>query len=278
MPATHESHVGGARLDGRVALVTGANHGIGAAVARRLAGMGAGVLITYLRGTNRMGGQEPPEYRRPRDGHADQLVDAIVAGGGRAVAVEADLSDPATVPMLFDRAEADLGPVDVLVNNASGWAADTFAPSDAHGAGSPLPVTAETVDRVTVVDMRAAGLAIAEFARRLRARHGTWGRIVGLTSDGRQGFPGQVTYGAAKAAQESYTRSAAIELAGLGVTANMVHPPITDTGWITDDVRAMVVDDPRFTHVATPEQVADVVAWLCTDAAFLVSGNVVSLR
>jgi 3-oxoacyl-[acyl-carrier protein] reductase len=119
---------------------------------------------------------------------------------------------------------------------------------------------------------------IAEFGRRHAARGGTWGRIVGLTFGGGLGFPGEVSYGAAKAAQENYTMSAAAELAPYGVTANMVHPPVTDTGWVTDAVRESVAASTGHVHVAAPQEVADVIAWLASDAAALVTGNVLRLR
>jgi 3-oxoacyl-[acyl-carrier protein] reductase len=123
-----------------------------------------------------------------------------------------------------------------------------------------------------------AALMIAEFARRHIARGAGWGRIIGLTSGGRLGFPGEVSYGAAKAAQENYTMSAAAELAPYGVTANMVHPPVTDTGWVTDAVRREVAASAELFHVASPGEVAEVIAWLASDAAALVTGNVVTLR
>lgn len=92
------------------------------------------------------------------------------------------------------------------------------------------------------------------------------------------GFPGQVSYGAAKAALENYTMSASIELASAGVTANVVYPPVTDTGWITPEVRGFVEESTDHVHIAEPEDVAQVIGWLCTDAARLVTGNVVRLR
>ena len=128
------------------------------------------------------------------------------------------------------------------------------------------------------VDARAAALIIAEFATRLIRRGGTWGRIIGLTSGSASGFPGEVSYGAAKAAQVSYTLSAATELAPYGVTANVVHPPVTDTGWVDDGVRTFVAANPNLTHVAEPDDVAQVIAWLCTNEAHLVSGTVLQLR
>lgn len=265
-------------LSGRVAIVTGANHGIGAAIARRLAELGADVLVTYLRHTNAATGDVSPAYREQRASDAADVVAAIGEVGARSVAVEADLSDPAVPAMLFDRAEVDLGPVDIVVNNASAWVADTFAAPEPVAGIDRTPMTAATVDQVYAVDARAAGLLIAELGARLAARGGRWGRIVGLTSGGTTGFPGEVSYGAAKAAQENLTLSAAVELADLGVTANMVHPPVTDTGWVNHEVRAFVERSSEFTHVAAPDEVAVVVGWLCTDDAGLVSGNVIRLR
>jgi 3-oxoacyl-[acyl-carrier protein] reductase len=121
-------------------------------------------------------------------------------------------------------------------------------------------------------------LLIAELARRHIERGATWGRIVGMTSSGAEGFPEEASYGAAKAAQTHYTMTAAVELARYGITANVVHPPVTDTGWITEAVREFVANDDHHTHVASPDEVAETIAWLCSDAAALVSGNVIRLR
>ena len=108
------------------------------------------------------------------------------------------------------------------------------------------------------------------------ARHGVWGRIIGLTSGEPDGFPDEVSYGAAKAAQVNFTLSAAMELARFGVTANVVHPPMTDTGWINHRTAASAQSAGQ--RVATPRQVADVIAYLASDAADLVTGNVIRLR
>jgi 3-oxoacyl-[acyl-carrier protein] reductase len=147
-----------------------------------------------------------------------------------------------------------------------------------HVGRALRPVTAQTWEAQFAVDARAAALLIAEFAGRHAARGATWGRIVGLTSGGELGFPQEVSYGAAKAAQANYTMSAAVELADRGITANMVHPPVTDTGWVTTAVRDFVAASGTHVHVATPEQVAEVIAFLCSDAAALVTGNVITLR
>jgi 3-oxoacyl-[acyl-carrier protein] reductase len=267
-------------LEGRVALVTGANHGIGASTAVALAQLGAKVAISYLRlEVQDDDPGRPAAYAedRRRDGLA--VVAEVHAAGSAAVAIEADLADPATPARLFDEAEAALGPVSVLVNNASGWRQDTFSGLPADRVGRPnRPVTPETIDAQLLVDARGGALLMAELARRSRLRRADWGRIISLTSGGPAGFPGEVSYGAAKAALENYTMSASAELGDLGITANVVYPPVTDTGWVNDAIREVVAADPGLRHVAQPREVAEVIAWLCTDAARLVTGNVIHLR
>ena len=109
-----------------VAIVTGANHGIGAATARALSRRGDAVLCTYLRVEDPYDPGTPQTYRDNRAQDAATVVAAITEAGGTAAAVEADLSDPAAPAMLFDTAEERLGPVDILVNNATASVKDTF--------------------------------------------------------------------------------------------------------------------------------------------------------
>ena len=92
------------------------------------------------------------------------------------------------------------------------------------------------------------------------------------------GFPNQVSYGAAKAALENYTMAAAFELAPLGITANVVHPPVTDTGWVTDEVRRHVKERHDLIHIASPDDVARVIAYLASNEASLITGNRIHLR
>ena len=260
----------------RVALVTGANHGIGAATAVELAELGADVAITYLR-TGEPDRADDYNTARAADG---SLTEARVgAAGRRAQVIEADLSDPEVPARLFDQIEADLGPVSVLVHNASGWRKDSFAPTRADAVGrTSRMVDIDSIDAQLHVDARAGALLMAEFISRHRDRGSTWGRIVTLTSgEGRQ-FPGEVSYGAAKAALISYTLSAAAEMAGDGVTANVVYPPVTDTGWITPEVREFVAGDFDHHHIAEPAEVAEVIGWLCARAGRTVTGNIIRLR
>src|SRR5262245_22612238 len=148
-------------LRGHVALVTGANHGIGAATARALASSGAAVVVTYLRIPDPGATGAPEVYRRNRAMNADQVIDAIRKAGGRALAVEADLADIECPGRLFDAAEAAFGAVDILINNATGWRADTFAPTPQPRFGhEQTRVSALTIDPQFGVDARAAALLI----------------------------------------------------------------------------------------------------------------------
>jgi 3-oxoacyl-[acyl-carrier protein] reductase len=268
-----------AGLEGRVAIVTGANHGIGAATARALAANAVRVLLSFLRLQDQVDPGVPEAYRANRARDAGWVVDSIRQAGGQAEAIAADLRDPAAPGTLFDVAEAAFGPVEILVNNATGWRQDTFRPDRVDRAGRALhPLSADSATHVLEVDARGSALLIAEFARRHVARRATWGRIIGLTSGGPLGFPEEVSYGAAKAALVNYAMSAALELAEYGITSNVVHPPVTDTGWVTPAVRDFVASSREHVHVAQPEEVADVITYLASDQARLITANVLHLR
>ena len=236
--------------------MTGANHGIGAATARALAARGARVLVTGLALDEVRDPAIPDAFYEARATDPEHVAAAIRKAGGAAIAMSCDLSDVAAAPKLFDAAEAAFdAPVRILVNNATGWVGDSFAGAATDHIDRQLRhVSAATHDIQFAVDARAGGLLIAELARRHLARGDDWGRIVSLSSGGPDGFPGEVSYGAAKAALDNYTMSAAAELGAHGVTANSVMPPVTDTGWVTDPVREVVATSWAHHHVATPER------------------------
>jgi 3-oxoacyl-[acyl-carrier protein] reductase len=254
-----------------VALVTGANHGIGAATARALAAAGCEVFIQFLRS---LSSDEPGAQQRGQD--AAKVIGEIADAGGRASSWEINLGDSANVPTLFDRVEKELGPVEILVNNAAVTERDSFDPrEDARDwAGRPMPrLTAETIDQNFAVNTRAVALMMSEYARRYVARGANWGRIVNVSTEGSASFPGEISYGASKYATESYSRAAAWELGRLGITVNIVSPGPTDTGWITPD---MVADMERTTplgRVGKPEDVADVIVFLASDQARWLTGQ-----
>jgi 3-oxoacyl-[acyl-carrier protein] reductase len=261
-------------LVGKVVLITGANNplGIGAATARAFATQGADVFLHYWRLRT---------YIKATDGSAAEVEADVRERGARVASWEADLGEASNVAALFDRAEAELGPVDVFINNASHWTADTFLPADlgtkaASGRSWPPPsetVSIETHDRHFAVNSRATALLLAEYARRYLARGATWGRVVGLTTGGAPGGPGEISYGASKSALESYTRTFALELAKHGVTANLVNPGACQTGWISPELQEQISSTGPMGRVSQPDEVADVIVFLCSDQARLLTGQ-----
>lgn len=251
-------------LEDKVVLITGANHGIGGATAKVFAAQGAAVFITYL---------GPPP--------ADEVVRAIRDGGGRAEVWEADIANPNTVPRLFDRAEKTFGPVDVLVNNAAAGEPpkDTFLPVDSTSRDEfgreRVPVTLESHDRHFAVNSRAVALMMAEFARRHAARGARWGRIINVSTEGAPGAAGEVSYWASKAALESYSRAAAIELGQLGITVNVVAPGAIQTGWIPKELEPEVARESPLGRIGQPEDVADVIIFLASEQARWLTGQTI---
>ncbi len=266
-------------LKDKVVLVTGGNHGIGAATAKAFAAQGARVFIHYLCLPPETAASMSEAYQAGRAQSADWVVEAIRATGGRAEAWECDLADPATIPMLFNRAEAACGPVEVLVNNAAHWEADSLIPGgvedrppDQWPPRSPN-VTAASHDRHFAVNSRAVALMMAEFARRYVARGARGGRIVNVSTDGAYCFPGEISYGASKAALEAYSRSAAQELGRYGITVNIVSPGPIQTDWITPELEAAIVPGIPLERVGQPEDVADVVVFLASEQARWLTGQ-----
>jgi 3-oxoacyl-[acyl-carrier protein] reductase len=279
-------------LEEKVVIVTGANnpYGIGAAISRAFAAQGARLLLHYFRSSLGAGSEGetgcdlPPGdafYSAQQRRSAEEVVRSVRDIGGDALALEADLSDPAAVPRLFEHAEQAFGPVDVLINNAAYWEADTFVPYEGELANRlvelwterPARISVESFDRMFAVNTRAVALMIAEFASRHVSRKRTSGRIINISTAGAYVFPSEISYGASKLALESYTRSAAAELAQFGITVNAVSPGPTQTGWITAELERQILSSIPMGRVGTPEDIADVVVFLASQQARWVTGQ-----
>ena len=271
-------------LKDRTVLITGANHGIGAATAMAFARQGAHVFITYKRllyeGSTPSGPGEAL-YRTMQAKGPEDVVEAASRVGVRVAAFEADLAEPPAVPAILDRAESEIGPIDIFVNNAAHCAPDTFVPAAvspdrlAPSSYPTRPHTWQSHDRHFAVNSRATALLIAEFTRRYLARDARWGRIVSVSTDGADCFPGEVSYGASKAALESYTRAAAAELGEYGVTANIVSLGPVQTGWITPELEARLIPHIPLRRIGRPEDVADVIVFLASEQARWVTGQTI---
>jgi len=280
-------------LKGKVALDTGANHGIGAATAIAFAREGADVFLTYMRlsvekdgaiGSQALDTAEEPGpsyYYRILGQGADAVLSTIQALGGRCLAREIDLSEPGNIPRLMDEAEAVLGRVDVLVNNAAYDRPDTFLPPEELPASglfggdySLRTLSADSHDEHFAVNCRAAALLTAEFARRYIARKASWGRVINISTDGASGHGWSVSYGASKFAGESYARAAAIELGPYGITVNVVSPGAVQTGWLTKAAADALAKTYLLRRIGTPEDIASAIVFLASRQADWITGQV----
>lgn len=281
------------KLKDRVVVVTGANHGIGAATAMAFAEQGARVFINYFRAAAEAYGciteedagkaTEPSRayYYRMQTKTADELVKAISDIGGKCYAWEADLSDADNIAKLFDKAEKELGSVDILVNNAAYGQCDTFIPASKLDEGEPFvgvfpmaTVTADSHDKHFAVNSRAVALMITEYARRYIARGAKWGRIINISSDGAFAHPCAISYGASKYATESYTRAAAIELGPYGITVNVISPGAVQTGWITSELEKQIEETYPLRRMGRPEDIANAVVFFASEQADWITGQV----
>ncbi|MHB1005144.1 MAG: 3-oxoacyl-[acyl-carrier-protein] reductase [Chloroflexota bacterium] len=242
----------GVNLAGKTAIVTGAGRGIGRAVAAKLASLGASVAINY----------------RTSATAAEELAAQIDASGGRALAVQADVGAAADVERLVARTLEVFGRIDILVNNA-GITRDNLL----------MRMSEQEWDDVLDTNLRGPYLCTKAVLRPMVRQRG--GRIVFISSVvGLQGNAGQANYAAAKAGLIALARSTAREVGSRGITANVVAPGFiqTDmTAGLSDEIRRRVQDQIPLGKFGVPEDVAEAVAFLASDAAAYITGQVLTV-
>lgn len=234
----------------KTVLITGAARGIGAAAAESFAEAGYQVVINYL--------------------HSAEKAEALAARWpGRALAVQADVADPAQVEAMFAAAEKTFGGVDVLVCNA-GIAAQKLFTDVTDGEWRRM------------LDVHLSGAFYCCRRALPHMIHQKWGRILTVSSMwGQVGGSCEVAYSAAKAGLIGLTKSAAKELAGRNVTVNAVAPGFVETDMtasLPDDVRAAYIDAIPLKRLGTPQDIADAVAFLASPGAGYITGQVIAVN
>lgn len=235
------------RLQGKVALVTGGGRGIGRATALRLSADGAAVVLTYL-------GSESA---------ARAVESEVRAKGGTAEILKADITVVSQIPQVFDQACSRFGKIDILVNNAG-----------VGGRGRVAETTEEAYDRVFAITkgvfftLQCAAAGVAD-----------GGRIISLSTGLTRGWaPNAAAYAGSKAAIEQFSRSLSKDLGPRGVTVNVVLPGVIETDMtaaMSADAKAHALSQTSFSRLGRPDDVADVVAFLASEDARWITGQLI---
>ncbi len=253
-------------LQGKNALITGVSRkiGIGAALARLLAQSGVNIFTTYYRSYD----QSVPGWEKNAT-EAEAIIAELQASNVKADGIELDLTDVRAPEILFDRAEAAVGSIDILINNAC-YSVDVGIEE----------LTPEILDKHYKVNFRATALLCAEFVKRFKARTtGEFGKIINFTS----GYPlepnpGNLAYSATKSAVNRFTTSASLEVAPYKITINAIDPGPTDTGWMSPDLKKQLRSAAPFGRLGFPEDAALLVKFLASQESNWITGQILHSR
>ena len=281
------------KLKEKVVLVTGGNnpYGIGMAIAKAFASYGSKVFIHYFRqqidfspdNRDNTNVQEPglPFFFKQQRKTPDEEIAYIRENGGKAESWEGDLSEAENVNRLMEKAEKTFGHIDILVNNAAEYTADTFLPANTLGQASTVwedgptisTIDAHSHDRNFAVNSRAVAILMSKFACRIIERHKGWGRIINISADCAWGCPKEISYRASKYALESYSRSAAAELGPYGITVNVVSPGPVQSGYITEELEQALVAEIPVRRIGRPEDIANAVLFFASEQSGWITGQ-----
>lgn len=272
-------------LKGKIALITGANHGIGAATALALGKQGVKVFASFfhpscqyseaeLKHAEKSGIGGDVLYQAMRQKPISDLVNQFRDAGMIISTLEADLADETNISKLFEACKEEFGPVDILINNHTHCVLETFDPEQTSTEGSGIFLSsAENIDAHFVINSRSYALMMQSYLNQYLKQGLNYGRIVNTSTDAAHCHPLNISYAASKHAIESYSRSAACELGKYGITVNVIAPGPVQTGYIVPEDEKEIAKSTPLGRVGKPEDIADVTVFLCSEQARWLTGQ-----
>ena len=259
-------------LKNRIAVVTGVNNpeGIGAAIVKALTEKGAKVALVYKKVFHPYDEKRTEEkgldrYFKANASDASQIAKQLESAKADFIVMEKDITDEENAKEIFDETEKYFGRADILINNA--------AYADEDGMDTIETISGEIIDHTFGVNVKGLLMMCHEFVRRRPEN----GRIINLSTDAAQTFPGQIAYGASKAAVEALTRSLALETAKYGMTVNCIAPGPTQTGYISGENEERLCREIPLGQLIAPSDIADAAVFLAGEHASKITGQIIKV-
>lgn len=259
-------------LKDKVAIITGANNpqGIGAATTIALAKEGAKVVLVYKKinreyDNNKINQNGVDRYFKANSEDANIVEKMLNELKADYIVLEKDISNEKEVKEIYEIVKEKYSNAHILINNA--------ADGDMEGIDTIESITQSVIDDTFAINVRGSLLMTKEFIN----QRSEYGRVINISTDAAQTFPGQITYGASKATLEALTRGIALEVAQYGITVNCVAPGPTQTGWIDEDLEKAVIPLIPLGKLIQPDEIANTILFLSSTQAKMITGQVIKV-